>query len=163
MSAVVSDDLSEGLVREICRVQEMTPTNESMIIIFPSAGAVSAVKDDATAVSNRGAKFWIFLVGCWGKGVTDEVALADQKLRTTAWVKNAFRTLSPLALMPGYGTLPADHNFDATGEDRHKRAVDVHDSRWSIYGSNIQRLSKLKHIYDPHNVFNLNINILPFA
>ena len=107
-----------------------TPVQVSMIQLLPGGGAPSRVAPDATVVYLRNAKFILQYDGYW---VTPQDAEP-----TISWVQQMRTAMQPY-------TQGAYVNY-----------VDsrIADPLRAYYGSNLERLVRVKQRYDPENVFN---------
>jgi hypothetical protein len=105
--------------------------------LYAIDGAAARVPNDATAWGYRDAK-WAQVVA----GVDPDPANAGA---ITEWAKGYSDALRPYALPGGY------QNFQMDEPDRVR----------GMYGSNYDRLAKIKAKYDPDNVFRVNQNIKP--
>jgi FAD/FMN-containing dehydrogenase len=133
-------DLSDAAVDVMTRAFERAPSALCALVIEDFHGAVTRVPSTATAYPHRDRGFNLFLISQWSDpGQTD---------RGIAWARETFDGLSPYMADRSYTNyLPAD-DYDRV---RH------------AFGSNYDRLVKLKRDYDPDNVFRLNHNINPKA
>jgi FAD/FMN-containing dehydrogenase len=115
------------------------PTWKSTMHLYAIDGAASRVGNDDTAWSYRDAK-WAQVIA----GVDPDPANA-QKL--AEWTRGYSDAIKPTSMGGGYV------NFHMDEPDRVR----------GMYGSNYDRLAKVKAHYDPDNAFSVNQNIKPAA
>jgi FAD/FMN-containing dehydrogenase len=113
----------------------------SQSIIFHVAGALNDHKDDDGAVGNRDAHYIGGFAGTWPPG-----APADPHV---AWARDGWERIRPFSTGGNYV------NFQLADDNTARTAA--------AYGSNYQRLQRVKAEYDPDNLFRVNRNILPAA
>jgi FAD/FMN-containing dehydrogenase len=133
------EELSDGAIDVHLEFHESAPTWKSTMHMYSIDGAASRVGNDETAWAYRHAK--------WGQviaGVDPDPANADA---ITEWARGYSDALKPHVLAGGYS------NF----------AMDEPDRVRGMYGTNYDRLARIKAIYDPDNVFRVNQNIDPAA
>ena len=111
----------------------------SQSIIFHVGGALNDHEDDDGAVGNRDAHYIGGFAATWPPG-----APADPHV---AWARNGWERIRPFSTGGNYV------NFQLA-EDDTARTV-------AAYGSNYQRLQRVKATYDPDNLFRVNRNIAP--
>jgi FAD/FMN-containing dehydrogenase len=111
-----------------------------MLFFDPVDGAYHRVAPDATAFPNRGALYWMGMIGIWDSNEGAEAKI--EKLRA------AWKELTPLV-----------HGFYTNLADADEPLAAYRDN----YGANLERLMALKAKYDPMNLFRLNANVLPKA
>jgi FAD/FMN-containing dehydrogenase len=116
-----------------------SPSWKSLMHLYPIDGAASRVGNDETAWGYRNAR-WSQVVA----GVDPDAANAQQ---ITDWTRGYSDAIRPYAMAGGYS------NF----------AMDEPDRVRGMYGSNYDRLARVKAHYDPENVFHVNQNIKPAA
>lgn len=114
------------------------PSPQCEIFIAFIAGAANQVPPEATAYTNRNARFAMNVHGRWEEASQDESCIA--------WSRAFFKASVPYASSGVYV------NFMT--EEEEGRIV-------SAYGENYDRLVELKRRYDPDNIFHLNQNIKP--
>jgi FAD/FMN-containing dehydrogenase len=115
------------------------PTWKSTMHLYAIDGAASRVANDATA--------WSYRDAIWGgvfAGVDPDPANAGAIREWTVAYSDAIK---PYAMGGGYV------NFHMDEPDRVR----------GMYGSNYDRLARIKAQYDPDNVFRVNQNIQPAA
>jgi hypothetical protein len=139
--------VKNGFVNElpdegIDRVIDVFSRDPGLFILFfdPVDGAYHDVAADATAFPNRGATYWLGVVSAWDARAGSEARI--EKIRA------AWKEIGPLASGFYTNLADADQPLAAYREN---------------YGSNLERLMKLKAKYDPANLFRLNANVLPKA
>jgi hypothetical protein len=108
------------------------------LFIDPCDGAYHRVAADATAFSNRDARYWLGLVAGWPDDAGSEARIAKMR---AAW-----RELEPLT-----------QGFYANLSDPDTTLANYRGN----YGTNFERLVALKAKYDPMNLFRLNANVPP--
>jgi FAD/FMN-containing dehydrogenase len=114
------------------------PTGHSTMHLYPIDGAAGRVPSDATAFAYRDGGWAGVIVG-----VDPDPANAGL---ITQWAKDYWQALHP------YSAGGAYVNFMMSeGQDRVKAA----------YRDNYERLTRVKHEYDPENLFHINQNIRP--
>lgn len=112
----------------------------SVVHLYPLGGAYSDVADEATAFGGgRSARFNAFVVGA----APDAAGLPAE----TAWVREFHAALVPHAL--GTGGYVNSMMGDDAGRVR------------ASFGDKYDRLTAIKAVYDPDNVFHRNANIPP--
>jgi FAD/FMN-containing dehydrogenase len=116
------------------------PTWKSTMHLYAIDGAASRIANDATAWSYRDA-IWAAVFA----GVDPDPANAGA---ITEWVRSYSDALKPYAMGGG-----GYSNF----------AMDEPERVRGMYGSNYDRLARIKAQYDPDNVFRVNQNIEPAA
>jgi hypothetical protein len=131
------DSLPDAAIEQHAAHAAELPTWKSLMHFYPCDGAASRVGNDETAWAYRDAK-WSQVVA----GVSPDAADAA---RITTWTKAYSDALKPYAMAGGYS------NFEMDEPSR------VH----GMYGSNYDRLARIKAHYDPENVFQVNQNIKP--
>jgi FAD/FMN-containing dehydrogenase len=131
------EELSDAAIDVHLKFHESVPTWKSTMHMYSIDGAASRVGNDETAWGYRHAK--------WGQviaGVDPDPANAEA---ITEWTRAYSDALKPYVLSGGYS------NF----------AMDEPDRVREMYGSNYDRLARIKAKYDPDNVFRVNQNIKP--
>jgi FAD/FMN-containing dehydrogenase len=113
------------------------PSPASEIFVAQLGGATNKVASDATAYPHRDAAFVMNVHTRWEDPGDDDACVS--------WARTFFDATAPFATGGVYV------NFVSEDEDRVEAA----------YGSNYQRLAKLKKRYDPDNVFRVNQNVAP--
>lgn len=118
-----------------------TPSELSLMHLYPINGAVHRVGPAETAWSCRDAN-WSMVIA----GIDPDPAKADDLRR---WGRRYWETVHPFNLGGGYVNFMMDDEADNRLED--------------TYGKNHARLVKVKSRYDPQNLFRVNQNIEPHA
>jgi FAD/FMN-containing dehydrogenase len=130
-------ELSDDAIAVHMKFAPEMPTWKSTMHMYPIDGVAGRVGNDETAWSYRDAK-WAQVIG----GVDPDPANAAA---LTEWAKSYSDAIRPHSLDGGYV------NFQMDDPSRVR----------NMYGSNYDRLAKIKSKYDPENVFNVNQNIKP--
>ena len=116
-----------------------TPSELSLMHLYPIDGAVHRVRPDETAWNARNAT-WSMVIA----GIDPDPQKAGA---VTRWAKGYWEAVHPHNLGGGYV------NF-MMGEEDQQRVK-------TTYGPNYERLAALKKKYDPTNLFRVNQNIQP--
>ncbi|MFQ5776268.1 MAG: FAD-binding oxidoreductase [Kiloniellaceae bacterium] len=120
---------------------EKTPSELSLMHLYPIDGAVHRVGKDETAWSTRDAT-WSMVIAAIDPDPQDAG-------RLKRWGRAYWEAVHPHNLGGGY----VNFMMDDEGESRLK----------ATYGDNYERLAALKKKYDPANLFRVNQNIRPAA
>ncbi|MFN2489219.1 MAG: FAD-binding oxidoreductase [Actinomycetota bacterium] len=134
-------DLDENVIDTLIDRFATCPSPMTGIAIEHFHGAVTRVAVEATAVPHREPGFDLLIASGW----TDPSA-------TTAnvdWTRETYAAVEPHLARRRYVNY-LDHD-------------DASDAVRAAYGPNFDRLSQVKRMYDPNNVFRLNHNIEPAA
>jgi FAD/FMN-containing dehydrogenase len=134
------DDLSDDAVEVITEQFNHCPSTMTSVLIERFGGAVTRVPVEATAFPHREPGFNLLITSVW----TDP-ARTEENIN---WTKSTFEAMRPFMAQGRYANYLA---HDDTG-DAVARAA---------YGPNYERLRRVKAIYDPANVFHLNVNVPP--
>ena len=114
------------------------PSPQCEIFFGAIGGATTRPAVAATAYAHRDAQFVMNVHGRWDDPADEE--------RCTKWARDYFKASAPFASGGVYvNSLTADES------DRVRAA----------YGPNYDRLVRVKHTYDPANLFKVNQNIKP--
>jgi FAD/FMN-containing dehydrogenase len=132
--------LPESLVREWADQLDLVPDGaEGGFSVWAWGGAISAVSEEATAFSGRGANHWAGAEIVW-----HDIAIDDD---CRSWARAGADTAAPHATVGRYV-----NDVNEVGRDVAR----------TIYGdAKYDRLVALKREWDPDNVFRLNQNIKP--
>ena len=131
-------EISDAAIEVHHAFGEQLPTGHSTMHLYPIDGAASRVPSDATAFAYRDGGWAGVIVG-----VDPDPANAGL---ISQWAKDYWQALHP------YSAGGAYVNFMMSeGQDRVKAA----------YRDNYERLTRVKHDYDPQNLFHINQNIRP--
>jgi FAD/FMN-containing dehydrogenase len=134
------DELSDDAIEQIVSRSQTRPNHRTLVILRQLGGAVGRVAPDATAYSNRGAKYMLSIDGAWSDPAETE--------RNIAWVREFWSAMRPFSNGGVY------LNFPGFGEDGREL--------WKAsHGANFKRLRSVKDLYDPTNLFRMNQNIRP--
>jgi hypothetical protein len=117
-----------------------SPTELSLMHMYPIDGAVQRVASDATAWSFRDVT-WSMVIA----GIDPDPANADS---VSTWAKDYWTALRPHTAGGAYVNFMMDE-----GQERVQ----------ATYGANYERLVAIKTKYDPANLFRVNQNIQPAA
>lgn len=119
---------------------ESAPSSKAMMLWGPQHGAMREHGPRDTAFSHRESVYTGFVLSRWSDPKEDR--------KNIEWVRQVWEDLKPFA------TGQVFMNFiSETGPE------------WArvSYGGNYGRLAKIKHRYDPQNIFKSTINIIPTA
>lgn len=133
-------ELSDGLIDVVCERLPQRTSPQSQVLAYRLDGAFTAVADDATAYGGKREPQW----------VVEAVAIAhdaETLAADRAWSRSLWDALQPYSL--GVGA----YVNTMTEQDDYRVAA--------TYGPKLERLSQIKAVYDPGNVFHRNINIKP--
>ncbi|MEN3145772.1 FAD-binding oxidoreductase [Neorhizobium sp. IRAMC:178] len=130
--------LSDATIDMLLQAIGKLPGPECEIFIGHVGGAAGRVPSDATAFPQRSSHFVMNVHARWRDASMDKACIA--------WARDLYEKAKPHAIGTAYiNFMPADET------DRVEAA----------YGGNYQRLSRIKKIYDPQNMFRMNQNISP--
>ena len=129
------------LVKAIARRQASSNLKEGGIILDTFGGAINRVAPDATAFVHRNALFSAQYSANWTTGDSDTVVVENY-----SWLMNTWQTMRQFASGAAY------QNY-----------IDPNLSDWqtAYYGTNLQRLQRIKATYDPGNLFKFDQSIPP--
>jgi|tagenome__1003787_1003787.scaffolds.fasta_scaffold20975395_2 FAD/FMN-containing dehydrogenase len=137
------DELSDEAIATVLEWLPRKASSLSYLPIFPLRGRYREVPEDATAFgSSRSSRWAVSLIAM----APDEESFAADRV----WARNFFDALRPFAR-----DLSTYVNFEADADEGRVRA--------SYGDAKYGRLSALKAIWDPDNVFHHNANIRPAA
>jgi FAD/FMN-containing dehydrogenase len=111
----------------------------SQSIIFHLGGALNDRAKDDGAVGNRDARYVAGLSGTWPPGMDPAPHVA--------WVRAGWEAIRPYSTGGNYV------NFQQAEDDATRTA--------EAYGGNLDRLRRVKSVFDPGNLFRVNRNISP--
>lgn len=131
-------ELSDGILDCAIEYAGRLPSPHCEVIFAVLGGQINRVARDATAYAQRDAEFVLNVHGRWESPAEDE--------RGISWSRELFRAAAPFATGGVY------INFLTQDESDRVRAA---------YGSNYDRLARLKGKYDPTNLLRQNQNITP--
>jgi FAD/FMN-containing dehydrogenase len=130
--------LDDGLLDVMIDSVRTLPSPACEVFIASLGGAISRQPADATAYGQRDAQFLMNVHGRWDSPADDQ--------RVIGWSRDLFKASAPFASGGVYV------NFMTSEEGDRVRAA---------YGSNYERLARVKQQYDPGNLFRTNQNITP--
>ena len=143
IKATYVDDLSDGVIDVLTDRFPRKSSPMSVVLMYRLDGAFSQVPEDDTAFGGgRSPRFAVFVVGF---APSPELIAADR-----TWVRDTIDGLRPFAIGDGSGYV--------------NDLVEVHDDdrvRATYGAAKYDRLTQIKGVYDPGNVFHLNANIKP--
>jgi FAD/FMN-containing dehydrogenase len=134
------DVLGDEAIEQILSRAQDRPNPRILVILRHLGGALGRVADDATAYSNRGAKYMLSIDGAWSDPAETE--------RNIAWVREFWSAMRPFSNGGVYLNFPG---FGEGGRELWKAS----------HGANFERLRAVKDRYDPGNLFRMNQNIRP--
>jgi hypothetical protein len=133
-------ELSDGLIDVLCERLPLRRSPQTVVLAYRLDEAFSAVGEDETAFG--GTRVPQYATTAVAVAPDAETLAADR-----AWVRSLWDALQPHSL--GAGTY-----VNAMAEqDEHRIAA--------AYGPKLERLARIKALYDPGNIFHRNINIKP--
>jgi FAD/FMN-containing dehydrogenase len=133
-------ELSDDLLSTLRDVAARSDLPEGEIGVLQLGGALSEHDEDDGAVGNRDARYALGVKAMWDPAEPDGHRFLE-------WVRGAWERLRPFSTGRTY------INFQTADEDDNRiRAT---------YGTNYDRLVKIKQKYDPDNLFRSNRNIRP--
>ncbi len=132
------DALSDGAISTILEHVIHMPGAFSFVYLEPLGGAIALVPPEATAFPHRKAAYGFHILAGWPEAAEDAAALE--------WTRKFHDAMEPHANGSVYVNLLAEDEADRIP---------------SAYGSNYERLRKIKAKWDPDNLFRRNQNIPP--
>lgn len=134
--AIFLKDLSKEAIRQNVKYAKLLPTPQSFVHFYPINGACHNKKSTETA--------WDYRQANWSQLIAGVDPDPTNKHKISQWVNTYLSTIRPFTLKGEY------LNFITTPGQ-------LEDS----YGSNFEKLKKIKQKYDPRNLFRINQNIIP--
>jgi FAD/FMN-containing dehydrogenase len=130
--------LSDSALDEMIKYAAKLPSGQCEIFIAHIKGAVNRVSSDDMAYGHRDVEYILNVHGRWDSPDDDETCIS--------WAREFFNAAAPFASAGAYV------NFMTQEEGGRVAAA---------YGSNYDRLRKMKLKYDPENLLHTNQNIKP--
>jgi FAD/FMN-containing dehydrogenase len=134
-------ELADGLVDALLSAVRRLPSPQCEIFIGNLGGAINSVSVEATAYPHRHVQFVMNVHTRWSNPSEDAACIR--------WARALHDATAPFATGGVYV------NF--MPEDETQRV------RCGAYGSNYERLARIKAKYDPRNLFRMNQNVAPSA
>ena len=138
--ALYLDGLSDAAVDATVEWSNRRPSNDTLVIIRHCGGAMSRVAAAETAFGDRSSEWMLSIDSTWTDPADD--------VRNIAYTRSFWDAVLP------YSNGKTYFNFPGLLEEG-EAAVRA------SYGSNHERLARIKATYDPENRFRLNQNIRP--
>ncbi|MEV0109737.1 FAD-binding oxidoreductase [Nocardia sp. NPDC050799] len=134
------DELSDDVIDLIVERLPEKHSVHTTLFILALGGEFSRVPEDDTAFGgSRKARFVVNIQGT--------TATAEELTPERDWVRSLWHALTPYAHTAGYVNFMSDYQQDQV--------------RASYGAAKYARLTRLKAMWDPHNIFHLNVNISP--
>ncbi len=134
-------NLNDGAIETMLEYARAIPTPSSSIVLQQLHGAASRVPENETAFPHRYDHYDLLV-----HAVTDNPAACEGMI---GWTRECWQALQPFVEQAVY--VNGLEGFAEPSQEQIRQ----------VYGSNYDRLAKLKKRYDPTNLFRLNANILP--
>jgi FAD/FMN-containing dehydrogenase len=134
--------LDDAALGQIIDLAARRPSPQSLVALWHHGGAMTRTGADETAFGSRDAQYLVSFDTTW-------VDPADTD-RSIAWTRDAWQTMHRFSDGGLY------LNFPGFGEEKEALLR-------AGYGENYDRLVALKRLYDPDNLFRMNLNIAPRA
>ena len=115
------------------------PSPHSALIFFQLGGALGRLRDDHSPVGNRDAQYVLNIASSWEKG--------DEDAANVGWTRTAWNDLKEFSTGGNY--------INFLTEDEGPERIQAG------FGKNMRRLSEVKAMWDPENLFRTNRNIKP--
>ncbi|MDZ7718226.1 MAG: FAD-binding oxidoreductase [Balneolaceae bacterium] len=132
------NEISDAAINTVLEHTEQIAGALSVAYFEPMGGKINRVEPELTAFPHRDAAYSLHIFAGWPESAPDEEPMN--------WVKEFHTAMSPYSSGGVYVNL--------MGQDEERRIPDA-------YGSNYERLKKIKKEWDPHNLFRSNQNIEP--
>jgi hypothetical protein len=132
-------EVSSELLAEVAKHAGRISSPHSAILVFPLGGALNDLPEDHSAVGNRRTQAVVNIAASWEK--------PEQDGEQMEWARAAWRDIRRFSTGGTYVNFLSEDD----GEDRIRAA----------YGTNYDRLARIKAAWDPDNVFRINKNIAP--
>ena len=129
---------SDGALDKMIEYAGKLPSPQCEIFLALISGAANRVPSEAMAYGHRSIKFVVNVHARWDKPAQDKTCIT--------WAREFFNATKPFASSGAY--------INFMTEDEGGRVT-------AAYGSNYERLAKIKKQYDPENIFHHNQNIKP--
>ena len=133
------EQLGDALLDALCGLAAERPSPRTTMDIWPQRGAAARVAPEETAFGRR-PPYLVAFESTW-----TEPAETDANV---AWARGACASMQRFT---GSGIYL---NFPGFGEEKEALVR-------AAYGANYERLARLKAVYDPTNLFRMNLNIAP--
>jgi FAD/FMN-containing dehydrogenase len=140
--ALYLDGFSDAAIDTTLEWSERRPSNDTLVIVRHCGGAISRVGAEETAFGDRSSEWMLSIDSTWQDPADDEVNIAYTREFWDATLQ--------------YSDGKTYFNFPGLLENGETEVR-------SSYGSNHERLARIKAAYDPENAFRLNQNIVPAA
>jgi FAD/FMN-containing dehydrogenase len=134
------DELSSEAIDDIADFAGRRPSPLTDIIVWHNGGAIADIGESDTAYGGRDAGYLVNVEASW-----DDPALSDDAI---AWARECWDAMGRHSNGGIY------LNFAGFGEEKEALVK-------AGYGTNYERLRKLKAEYDPANLFRMNLNVPP--
>lgn len=136
--AAFARELSDELVDLVLQTAEGLGSSLSQFELLSAGGAIADVAAGDSAISWRDARWVMNALAIW-----EDPEVSDAEI---AWARESYALVVPHAMGGGYV------NFADADEE---------GAEWVAEGENLERLRRIKAVYDPENVFHVNQNIVP--
>jgi FAD/FMN-containing dehydrogenase len=132
-------ELADGLIDVLLTAVQGLPSPQCEIFIGNLGGAINRVPAEATAYPHRNVNFVVNVHTRWSRPSEDTACVG--------WTRALYEATAPFATGGVYV------NFMPEDEAQRVRA--------GAYGTNYDRLARVKAKYDPKNLFRMNQNVAP--
>jgi FAD/FMN-containing dehydrogenase len=132
--------LTDEAIDTIIAHAALAPTEQTQVVIEHMHGAASRVAADTTAFGLRRVHYSINIMAAWNNPALAETCIG--------WARSFAAAMEALGASDAYVNYLGDEGAAAVK---------------ASYGSNYDRLARLKNKYDPENVFRFNQNIVGVA
>jgi hypothetical protein len=134
-------DLSDNALNKMARVASTMPSPATMVMLENYHGAYGRIAKDATAYPHRDANYDLLILSSWDD--------PDETKANVEWTRAFYAEMKPHLTDRAFPNL--------MGQEEIAEGVGM------AYGSNYDRLARIKARYDPNNFFRANANIPPKA
>jgi len=133
-------ELSDEAIATLAGAFKQVTSPYSMVLVVQLGGAVKRLGKDGTALNHRTSPYDLVIMPAWSGPAESE--------KHIRWADELWKAMQPFSSGGVYVNYLGNE-----GEERVKAA----------YGTNYERLVKLKNKYDPMNLFRFNQNVRPTA
>jgi FAD/FMN-containing dehydrogenase len=132
-------ELDDGLIDVLLAAVRRLPSPQCEVLIASLGGEINRIPAEATAYPHRNVNFVVNVHTRWSRPADDTACIG--------WTRTLYNATAPFATGGVYV------NFMPEDEAQRVRA--------GAYGTNYDRLTRVKAKYDPKNLFRMNQNVAP--